>query len=394
MIRPVDEAHLLDAGIPFRRQCPEDTAMSELQFKAAIAAAEKIIENSQAAGRAMSVGERREVKQLLDQAEDAKDAMKITEKIERMRYGPATKSAAPTMFARADLDEFAKSVAAGEPVRMKATLGSGDAGLVDDFRPGTLGVLREGFRVRRLFTESSTESPAVWFRRIDTGASQAGTVAEGALKPEATIVASQVEARVRKIAVYLPVAEEVLDDGGDSFVRAIVNDLGRDLIHAENNQLLNGNGVAPNIEGVLATTGIGTRARGTDSNLDSLIKATGMLRNAYMPPTDVVIHPSNFESIRLAKSTSGEYLLGSPLTPGQPTLMGAALHVTTDVPLGTGLVMNAPELATVYGRSPVEVEYGTVGDQFQRNIKSMRVEERIAFAVTRPSAAVSVTGLN
>jgi HK97 family phage major capsid protein len=113
-----------------------------------------------------------------------------------------------------------------------------------------------------------------------------------------------------------------------------------------------------------------------------------------MAPSDVVLHPANFEAIRLAKASGGEYLLGDPLSAGQPTLMGAPIHLSTDVPLGTGLIMDARELATVYGRTPITVEYGTVNDQFQRNIVSIRAEERLAFAVKRPSAAVSVTGLN
>ena len=74
--------------------------------------------------------------------------------------------------------------------------------------------------------------------------------------------------------------------------------------------------------------------------------------------------------------------------------MGAPIHLSTDVPAGTGLILNARELATVYNRTPITVEYGTVGDQFQRNVVSIRAEERLAFAVTRPAAAVSVTALN
>jgi hypothetical protein len=69
--------------------------------------------------------------------------------------------------------------------------------------------------------------------------------------------------------------------------------------------------------------------------------------------------------------------------------MGAPIHLSTDV-----LVLNARALATVYDRQQVTVEYGTIGDQFQRNVVSTSAEERLAFAVARPAAAVSVTALN
>jgi HK97 family phage major capsid protein len=107
-----------------------------------------------------------------------------------------------------------------------------------------------------------------------------------------------------------------------------------------------------------------------------------------------VAYTGSGEAIRLAKASGGEYLLGDPLAAGQPTLMGAPIHLSTDVPLGTGLVMDSRQLATVYNRTPITVEYGTIGDQCQRNIGSIRAEERLAFGLKRPAAAVSVTGLD
>jgi HK97 family phage major capsid protein len=135
--------------------------------------------------------------------------------------------------------------------------------------------------------------------------------------------------------------------------------------------------------------------RGTDSNLDAVLKAITQLRTVgFLEPTTVVMHPTNYETIRLSKATGGEYLLSDPLAAGQPTLAGARVILTTDIPLGTALVMNADELARVFARTPIQISWGTAGDQFQRNIISVIAEERLAFGVRRPSAAVSVTALN
>ena len=62
-------------------------------------------------------------------------------------------------------------------------------------------------------------------------------------------------------------------------------------------------------------------------------------------------------------------------------------------PLGTALVLKAPEAARVYLRSDIRVDFGTTGDLFQRNVQAVVAEERLAFAVRKPAAVVSVTGL-
>jgi HK97 family phage major capsid protein len=70
----------------------------------------------------------------------------------------------------------------------------------------------------------------------------------------------------------VPATDELLADGGPQMFSDLVADLTRDLVRVENAQLLSGSATAPNLRGVLNTTGIQTRARGTDSNLDALLK--------------------------------------------------------------------------------------------------------------------------
>lgn len=199
----------------------------------------------------------------------------MAEAIDHMRYGVKSAPGGPYGFDAKMVSEFASAAAGGDAVRMKATVTTTTGGVSPSYLPGTIGSLSEPFRVRNMFREEQVDSPSTWFRRITTASAQAATVAEGAAKPEATIVASNVEAPTRKIAVFLPVNEEVVDDGGAQFVSALTADLIRDLISTENEQLLAGSGTAPDLRGILNTTGIQTRARGTDSNLDAIIKGVG-----------------------------------------------------------------------------------------------------------------------
>ncbi len=168
------------------------------------------------------------------------------------------------------------------------------------------------------------------------------------------------------------------------------------MIRAENAQILSGSGVAPNIEGLTVVSGTQTQARGTDTNMDAVLKAQTKLRTGpFLEPTNVVLNPVNFETVRLAKGTDGTYILGNPLSQDRPSLGGARLHVTTDIAAGTGLVMNSAEAARVYLRSDVRVEIATEhGEFFRSNLRAIVAEERLTLAVRRPSAIVKVTGLN
>lgn len=362
-----------------------------------LAKAQAVVDTVTTEGRKIRPEESLQIRQYLDRIDQLKTDDAITAQIEDMRgNGRKTVGRGPVAFPAEQYKAFGEGIAQGQPVTgLKATVTIGTGAVPPAYANGAaVTVAREAFRLRDLFPIEPTEAPSVFYRRIATGAAQAATTAEGALKPEATIVAEQVEAPIRKIATFLPVSEEALADGGEQFVRDMIDDLTRDLIGAENRQLLSGNGTTPNLRGLLSTTGIQTRARGTDSNLDAILRAGTMLRTvAFLEPDAVLVHPANWETIRLAKASGGEYLLGDPLAQGQPQLLGAPVHVTTDAPLGTALVLNASEAARVYLREDIRVDMGMSGDGFQRNIRAARVETRLALAVRRPAAVVSVTGL-
>jgi HK97 family phage major capsid protein len=369
--------------------------------------ADEKIDQIRARGGKPTAAERAEIESYANRVKEIRVTEALRAEVDQLRFpstggGVASKTTSPSAsgavgFDASDLAGFKQALVEGlnpQPIRAKTDLLLSDAGIVGDHRTGTVPVLREPFRVRSLFPSETTDGPSVWYRQITIGAAQAAATGEGALKPEATIVAEQEEAPVRKIAAFLPMSEEVATDGGEQFVNEILGDLIADVIRAENAQLLTGSGTAPNLRGLLSTTGVLTQARGGDSNLDALIRAVGVLRStSYLEPTDVVLNPANFETVRLAKDANGGYLLGSPLAQGQPALMGATIHVSSDVPAGTGLVVNAGQAATVYVRRDIQVQVGTSGDQWQRNLRAFIAEERLALAVKRPGAIVSVTDL-
>ena len=186
--------------------------------------------------------------------------------------------------------------------------GSGGALVVPDFRPGILPLPLPLPTVASLLSDGNTTSNAVSYPCEKSYTNAAAAVAEGALKPESTLVFEQVQDPVTKIAHWLPVTEELLEDA--PALSAFINtrlELGVEL--TEDDQLLNGSGVAPNILGLLNRTGLAADLpRGTDTNADAIAKQMAAIQTSTnMVPTGLIMHPTNWLTTQLAKTTTGEY---------------------------------------------------------------------------------------
>lgn len=171
---------------------------------------------------------------------------------------------------------------------------------------------------------------------------------------------------------------------------------------AEEAQLYSGSGTAPNLRGLVNRTGIQTQARGTDSAPDAIYKAMNKIRiNAFLEPDGVVIHPSNWEVVRLSKDGQGQYYGGGPFMGpygnngiAGDNIWGLPVVVTPAATAGTALVGAFGTAAQVFRRSGLTVEASNShSDFFQKNLTAIRAEERLALAVYRPAAFSTVTGL-
>ncbi len=396
-------------------------------------------------GRGLTADERKSVEGLLAEAaqfksrvQDIEDNDAIAESIERMR-GPINE--APTQAppgAKSIGDAFVKSdafaaVKAGfksgkmggnwtsGPVEMadfgtKATVTTTASPITQPnntgFAPGAAAVALRELTVADLLAQGTTDSGTVRYLQETTNTNAAAAVAEEGLKPESTITFLQVDEPVRKVATFLPVSDEMLED--ESQIRSYLdNRLTLFVQHAEESQLLNGSGTAPNIRGLLNRTGIqtGTRsALGTTSGegaaastiANALYQAiTNIRNNALVEPTGIVMHPNNWARLRLAKDTAGQYLGGGPmigaygqgLMAGQ-TAWGLPVAVTAAIAENTALVGAFATMAQVFYRNGLTIEASNShSDFFQKNLTAIRAERRLALAVYRPQAFHSITAL-
>lgn len=199
---------------------------------------------------------------------------------------------------------------------------------------------------------------------------------------------------MRKIADSLPVTDEQLEDV--PFMNSFINtSLMFALRQRLDGQVIVGNGTAPNLEGIKNVTGIQTQAKGADPTPDAFYKAMTKLRvTGRVMPTHHIIHPNDWEEIRLLRTADGIYIWGNPSEPGIERMWGLPVVQSDADSAGTGYCISAqPQWMSLFERRGIDVQVGYVGTQFTEGKRTVRADMRYAFVVFRPAAICSVTGI-
>jgi HK97 family phage major capsid protein len=283
------------------------------------------------------------------------------------------------------------------PIELKTTVteGSGSAGplIQPDVQGGILSLLFKRLTLADLMPSGTTDSNVVRYLKETTATNAAATVAEGAAKPESTLVFAAVDEPVQKIATFLPVSDEMLEDY--AAIRSYIDARLRLFVQlTEEDQLLNGSGTPPDITGILNRSGKQSdTAVGTDSVPDAIYKAVTKIRvNAFLEPDGLVVHPNDWQDIRLGKDANQQYYGGGPFT-GQygvngiapDSLWGLRVVITPTIAQNTALVGSFAAATQVFRKGGITVESSNShNDFFQKNLTAIRAEERLALAVYRP----------
>lgn len=230
-------------------------------------------------------------------------------------------------------------------------------------------------------------------------------VAEGGSKPQVHVAdPTIVTDALRKLAGFIKFTDEMLEDL-DFVVSEINGRLPYQLSKVEEAQLLDGAGTGQNLLGLLRRSGIQTEARGTtasgDTVADTIFRAiTKCSVVAGLDADGIVIHPTDYQALRLARDVNGQYY-GGGFFSGQynvggimdyPNIWGLRTVVSPSTSVGTALVGAFKQVGTVYRKGGVRIEStNSHAEDFTNNLVTTRVEERIGLAVRRPAGLVKVT---
>lgn len=222
----------------------------------------------------------------------------------------------------------------------------------------------------------------------------AAEVAEGAAKPEAAFVFAEESTPVREVAVSLPVTDIQLEDV--PFIESLIETMLReDIDERLDGQILIGDGVAPNLEGILNVTGIqnvvGSAAAGDDL-ISTAARAGAAIRTgiARAIPTHVLFHPDDWTDIMVSRvnaTADQRFLIGNPQDMTAQRLWSWPVVINEELTPGTGLIGGfAARNVQLVERRGVVVERGFVNNQFVENQQTLRASMRAAVAIFRPAA--------
>ena len=108
----------------------------------------------------------------------------------------------------------------------------------------------------------------------------------------------------------------------------------------------------------------------------------------------MLYHPTNWQTIRLLKTTDGIYIWGSPAEAGPARIWGLPVVETDAVPVGTALVGDFANFSELSTRRGITVQTtNSHSDDFINGKLAMRADMRAALVVYRPAAFVEVTAL-
>ncbi|WP_434605118.1 phage major capsid protein [Acetobacter oryzoeni] len=279
-----------------------------------------------------------------------------------------------------------------------AVAGTSGTGLVvADRVAGIVAPPQRKLVVRDLLMPGNTSSNAIDYVKETGFTSNAAEVAEnpGVAKPKSDITFDLENLPVRTIAHFVLASVQVLADA--PMLASYIN--GR-LIYGlklrEDNQLLNGDGTGVNLKGLMAqATGYaqpsGVKVESA-TMIDTLRLAMLQATLAEYPATGHVLNPTDWASIELTKDSQSRYVFANPVGLASPTLWGLPVAESLSMAAGNFLTGALQYAAQVFDREEAAVAISTEdSDNFQKNMVTIRAEERLALAVYRPEALIKGT---
>lgn len=260
--------------------------------------------------------------------------------------------------------------------------------------PGMVEAVTRPIQMLDILPMFQTEQNAVVYMEETTRTHAAAETAEGGTYAESTFVFTERNTPVRKITDSLPVTDEQLADV--AMMNGYVNSrLIFGVRQRLDRQCLLGDGTSPNLRGLANVAGIQSQARGGDPVVDTFFKAMVKIRvTGRSNPSHHLIHPNDWQDIRLQRTADGVYIWGAPSETGPERLWGLQVVQIDAGSAGTGYT-GAFDVSNVglFERQGVDVAVGYTGTQFTEGKRTVRADTRAALAWFRPAAFCQNTGL-
>ena len=267
----------------------------------------------------------------------------------------------------------------GTPYTVGTIGGVSDQGFVED--PKVI------LNIENLFAHAPIADNTFLYMPL-TVTGNASFIAEGSAKPESTFSVTAKTGQVKTIATWTKVSEQLFADKSQ-----LINILDNNLTHAVDvtvqNQLISGDGTGENLSGISKVgnftdyvTGSGTAT----NTIDLLRNVAFKMRGANIDNLTILINWTDWSALLGLKSTSNEYLINGILDPVKQTIYGIPVVLTSAITAGKFAMGNFKMGGIVFDKTAMGLEIDRTGDDFTKNLITIRAERRLGFAVVQPKA--------
>jgi len=246
--------------------------------------------------------------------------------------------------------------------------------------------------MRDLLTVMPITTGSVEYPKQSVRTNNAAPVPEGQAKPYSNYGWTKATANVKTIAHLAKLTRQAMDDA-PRLQAEVDSEMRYGLALAEDGQILLGDGTGENLLGLYpqataysAPSGISINA---PNKIDKLRLALLQASLGLYPADAIVLHETDWADIELTKDANGRYIFANPQGVVGPVLWGKRVAPTVSMAVGTFLVGAFKVAATLYDRMQPEVLISSENaDDFEKNLLTMRCEERLGLAVKRPAALI------
>ncbi|MGW6257626.1 phage major capsid protein [Streptomyces sp. NPDC055085] len=227
-----------------------------------------------------------------------------------------------------------------------------------------------------------------------TYTNNAAEAAEGSTYGEAVLTLTERSQTVEKLAVWLPMTDEQLEDeeGARAYVEARLENMIRQRADL---QVLAGDGNTPNLLGTVNKAGIQTRAQGADTILDASFKLFTTIRtDGFAEPSVAFLRPTSWQDVALLKTADGIYIYGNPTQGAPSVLWGVPVVQTMASPANTMVTGDYASYAFLGIKRGLDGQVtNSHSTDFINGKQAIRLDMRAVMVHIRPKAFGTLTGL-
>ena len=214
-------------------------------------------------------------------------------------------------------------------------------------------------------------------------------VAEGAAKPESNYGGSIQTGTIQTVAHWTKMTEQMIAD--DANIVAFINqDMQYQLNKLVDYQIVRGTGSGQlkglNQSGNYTDYITGSGFDTGDTVIDLILKVKSKMEAANITNIALLLNPTDWCKVLCSKNVNKDYLIPGIVDIPTQRIWGIPVILSGNVEAGKFHMGDFFAGGKVIERSGIAVEMDREGDDFTKNLMTLRVERRLDFAVVQPKA--------